>query len=133
MRLCGEPISDEILLEKTLSIFHASNILLQQQYRERGFKKYSELIYCLLVAEQNNELLMKNHRSYPIGSQPFPEVNATFSGGNGNRCGGGNKNAHVYGCRWGHGRQNGQGRVNHTKHLGQRNNVKVNKGKGQMN
>ncbi|XP_017974461.1 PREDICTED: uncharacterized protein LOC108661545 [Theobroma cacao] len=47
------------------------------QYREKGFKKYSELISCLLVAKENNELLMKNHESRPIGSTPFPEVNAT--------------------------------------------------------
>ncbi|XP_028772047.1 uncharacterized protein LOC114729229 [Neltuma alba] len=48
-----------------------------QQYREKGFKKYSELISCLLVAEQNNELLMKNHEIRPIGSAPFPEANVT--------------------------------------------------------
>ncbi|XP_059315400.1 uncharacterized protein LOC132066012 [Lycium ferocissimum] len=46
------------------------------QYREKGFKRYSELITCLLVVEQNNNLLMKNHESHPIGSAPFPEVNA---------------------------------------------------------
>ena len=58
------------MLEKTFSTFHASNVLLQQQYREKGFKKYSELISCLLVAEQNNELLMKNHETRPSGSNP---------------------------------------------------------------
>jgi hypothetical protein len=52
-------------------------LLLQQQYRERGFKKYSELISCFLIAEQNNELLMKNHQSRPTGSSPFPKANAT--------------------------------------------------------
>jgi hypothetical protein len=40
-------------------------------------KKYSELISCLLIAEQNNELLMKNHQSRPTGSSPFPEANVT--------------------------------------------------------
>ena len=29
------------------------------------------------MAEQNNELLMKNHEAYPTGSAPFPEVNVT--------------------------------------------------------
>jgi hypothetical protein len=29
------------------------------------------------MAEQNNELLMKNHELRPTGSTPFPEVNAT--------------------------------------------------------
>ena len=84
LKLCGEKITDEDMLEKTFSTFHASNLLLQQQYRERGFKKYSELISCLLVAEQNNELLMRNHQSRPTGSSPFPEANATsFKGGRG--------------------------------------------------
>src|SRR5215470_5307788 len=75
LKLCGGNITDEDMLEKTLSTFHASNIVLQQQYREKGFKKYSKLISCLLVAEQNNELLMQNHKSRPTGSAPFPEVN----------------------------------------------------------
>ena len=64
------------MLKKTFTAFHASNVLPQQQYREHRFTKYLELISCLLVAEQNNELLMKNHQSRPTGSEPFPEVNA---------------------------------------------------------
>ncbi|KAL4561444.1 hypothetical protein LXL04_033610 [Taraxacum kok-saghyz] len=43
-------------------------MLLQKQYRETCFKKYYELISCLLVSEQNNEL--------------FPEVNAISSNHN---------------------------------------------------
>ncbi|KAK4710242.1 hypothetical protein R3W88_004755 [Solanum pinnatisectum] len=61
LKLCGKDIKDEDMLEKTLTTFHASNFVLQQQYRERGFKKYSELISCLLVAKQHNTLLLKNH------------------------------------------------------------------------
>ncbi|XP_070662229.1 uncharacterized protein [Malus domestica] len=63
MKLCEETITEEDMLEKTFSTFHASNVLLQQQYMERGFIKYNQLISVLLVAEQNNELLMKNHQS----------------------------------------------------------------------
>ncbi|KAL0306943.1 UNVERIFIED_CONTAM: hypothetical protein Sradi_6111600 [Sesamum radiatum] len=48
---------------------------LQQQYREKGFTKYSELISCLLIVEQNNELLLKNHESRWTGSVPFPKLN----------------------------------------------------------
>jgi hypothetical protein len=59
LKLCGEKITNEDILEKIFFKFHASNLLLQQQYRERGFKKYSELISCLIVAEQNNEFLIK--------------------------------------------------------------------------
>ncbi|XP_073119805.1 uncharacterized protein [Henckelia pumila] len=74
---CGEKVTDQYMLEKTFSTFHASNVLLQQQYCERGFKKYSELISCLLVAEQNNDLLMKNHQLRPTGFTQFPEANGT--------------------------------------------------------
>jgi len=65
------------MLEKTSSTFHASNMLMQQQYRERGFMKYYEPISCLLVAEQNNNILMKNYESQPTSSALFPKVNAT--------------------------------------------------------
>ncbi|XP_057249392.1 uncharacterized protein LOC130590836 [Beta vulgaris subsp. vulgaris] len=71
-----QKITDAEMLEKTYTTFHANNVVLQTQYREKEFKKYSELISCLLVAEQNNELLMKNHESRPTGSAPFPEANA---------------------------------------------------------
>jgi hypothetical protein len=74
------------MLEKTYTTFYASNVLLQQQYREHNFTRYFELISFLLVAEQNNELLMKNHHAHPTGSTPFPEANRTlFHGNKGNR------------------------------------------------
>ncbi|XP_070005804.1 uncharacterized protein [Nicotiana sylvestris] len=71
LKLCGEVMNDEDLLEKTLTTFHASNMVLQQQYRERGFKKYSELISCLLVAEQHNTLLLKIMNLVPQGQLRF--------------------------------------------------------------
>ncbi|KAJ0770812.1 putative transcription factor interactor and regulator CCHC(Zn) family [Helianthus annuus] len=84
LKLCGEKITDEDMLEKTFSTFHASNMLLSQQYRERQFTKYSELISCLLVAEQNNKLLLQNHQSRPAGASPFPEANvANYQSGRG--------------------------------------------------
>ncbi|XP_012851393.1 PREDICTED: uncharacterized protein LOC105971092 [Erythranthe guttata] len=79
LRLCEDDVTEQDMLEKTFTTFHSSIMLLQQQYRERGFTKYTELISCLLVAEYNNELLMKNYNSHPTGSQEFPEVNANVS------------------------------------------------------
>ncbi|XP_022036585.1 uncharacterized protein LOC110938888 [Helianthus annuus] len=103
--LCGENITDKEMLEKTFSTFHASNIVLQQQYRERGFTKYSDLISCLLVAEQNNELLMKNHETCPVGTTPFPEVNvATYNDQSGSHGRG-----RGYQRGRGHGRSHGRG------------------------
>ncbi|CAM8978840.1 unnamed protein product [Rhodiola kirilowii] len=101
MKLCGEKNTDNEMLEKTLSTFHASNMLLQQQYRERGFTKYYEFISCLLVAEQNNELLMKNHHSRPTGSTPIIEANVIFSN---------NYGSNQQHGRGGHGNKRGRGR-----------------------
>ncbi|KAM1314412.1 hypothetical protein ACFX1X_018410 [Malus domestica] len=70
------------MLEKTFNTFHTSNVHLQQQYRERGFTQYNQLIPVLLVAEQNNEFLMKNHQSQPTRSAPFPKVNVVSFEGN---------------------------------------------------
>ena len=54
-------------------------------------------MFYLLVAEQNNEILQKNHQSCPTSSTPFPEANGTsFDKHRGN---------YVRGCgRW-HGRK----------------------------
>ncbi|XP_070022905.1 uncharacterized protein [Nicotiana sylvestris] len=79
LKFCGETITDYDMLEKTFTTFHASNMILQQQYREKGFKKYSELISLLLVAERKNDLLMRNHENLPTGSTPLPEVDEVYS------------------------------------------------------
>ena len=96
LRLCGERIADEQMIEKTLSTFHASNVLLQQQYRERRFSKYSELITCLLVAEQNSKVLIKNHNARPTGSVAVPEANANFRQNRGRGKGRGRGRGRIY-------------------------------------
>ncbi|KAL0288110.1 UNVERIFIED_CONTAM: hypothetical protein Scaly_2742700 [Sesamum calycinum] len=124
LRLCGEDVTDEQMLEKTFSTFHASNLVLQQQYRERGFKTYSELISCLLVAEENNQLLLNNHHTRSTGSKPLPEnsaalleANATSSRkGIGRYHGSPQGHSYGRGCgrgRGGRGRGRGNDRGNH--------------------
>ncbi|XP_028781363.1 uncharacterized protein LOC114737584 [Neltuma alba] len=125
LKLCGEKITDDDLLEKIFSTFHASNVLLQQQYREKGFKKYSELISCLLVAEQNNELLMKNHEIRPTGSAPFPEANVTVRN-NYHMRGRGRGHGRGRGRGHGRGRGRGRGRVNYRSYGGGSNNYNPN-------
>ncbi|CAN6693208.1 unnamed protein product [Malus baccata var. baccata] len=92
MKLCGETITEEDMLEKTFNTFH--------------------LIFVLLVAEQNIELLMKNHQSRPTGSAPFPEVNvvslkvnATSFSGNNHKRGRGHKRGRWNGKDKNHGVQ----------------------------
>ncbi|XP_009354507.2 uncharacterized protein LOC103945642 [Pyrus x bretschneideri] len=82
LKLCGEAIIEKDMLVKIFSTFYASNVLLQQQYRERAFIEYNQPISVLLLVEQNNELLMKNHQSRPTGSAPLPEMNDVCLDGN---------------------------------------------------
>ena len=115
LQLCGEKITELDMLEKTYSIFHVSNVLLQQQYRERRFAKYYELISCLLVTEQNNELLPQNHQSRPTGSTSIPGVNVASSSGRGSSHGRGRGRGSGSGrWRWrGCGQNNYQSRGGH--------------------
>ncbi|XP_048599575.1 uncharacterized protein LOC106448406 [Brassica napus] len=78
LKLCGETITDADMLEKTFSTFHTSNVLLQQQYREKGFSTYANLISCLLLAKQNNELLVRNSEMKPPGAKALPEAHAAI-------------------------------------------------------
>ena len=64
------------MLERTFSTFHVSNIILQQQYQQRNFIKYSKFISVLLTVEKINELLLKNHDLKPTRSAAVPEVHA---------------------------------------------------------
>ena len=73
MKLCKQNVIDIELIEKTLSTFHASNLILQQQYKAKNYATHFELISALLVAKKHNQLLMKNHNTRPIGSQAMPE------------------------------------------------------------
>ena len=84
LKLCGENITDEDMLEETFTTFHASNMVLQQQYKAHQYTKYYDLIACLLVAKKNNELLMKNHQAHPTGTKPIFEANAVSHDREGN-------------------------------------------------
>ncbi|XP_059310588.1 uncharacterized protein LOC132061931 [Lycium ferocissimum] len=73
------------------------------------------------MAEQNNDLLMKNHENRPTGAAPFPEVNEVYTHysrrGKGRGPGRGHGRASDSGCGRGH--DNGQGRnsslgINHS-------------------
>ncbi|XP_070005762.1 uncharacterized protein [Nicotiana sylvestris] len=102
-------------------------MVMQQQYREKGFKKYSELISLVLVAERNNDLLMRNHENRPTGSTPLPEVDEVYS----HYAKRGKGRGPIRGRGRGHGRGRGQGRnfpgVNHPQRK-----ITTKSGKGKM-
>ncbi|XP_020263837.1 uncharacterized protein LOC109839738 [Asparagus officinalis] len=104
LKLCKQNITEAELIEKTLSTFHASNLVLQQQYMTKNYSKHSELISALLVAEKHNQLLMRNHNARPVGSLAVPEAHATNQS-NTHRCGRGRGRGHGRGSyRGGRGR-----------------------------
>jgi hypothetical protein len=65
--------------EKTLSTFRHGNIVLQQQYRNSKYKKYTELSEVLSLAEQQNEVLMSDHSARPTSSMAVPEAHANVA------------------------------------------------------
>ncbi|XP_074355874.1 uncharacterized protein LOC141695534 [Apium graveolens] len=91
-------------------------MILAQQYRERNFHKYGELISLLLVAEKNNELLLKIHQIRPTGSAQLPKVhNTSFLK---NECGKGHRGEQGYGRNRGRGNLRGRFRNQyHSSHL----------------
>ncbi|XP_061998811.1 uncharacterized protein LOC133716083 [Rosa rugosa] len=78
LKFCGEELTEADLLEKTFSTFPPSCMVLQQQYRERNFARFSELVTIMLLAEKNNDLLLRNDQARPTGTRavPLPEANA---------------------------------------------------------
>jgi len=65
------------MMNKTYITFHKQLHFLPEIYRKCGYTRFSELMVALMLAEKNNELLIKNHNSRPTGAKAFPEVNAT--------------------------------------------------------
>lgn len=59
LKLCGEEVTEEDLLEKTFLTADPRDLLLQYTYRKKGFTTYTNLISYLLQAEKNNEILKK--------------------------------------------------------------------------
>ena len=76
LQFCEKEPTDVDKIEKTLSIMLPSERILQQQYCERHFQVYFELIQTLLEAEKHSELMVWNNQHRPIGSAPLPEVHA---------------------------------------------------------
>jgi hypothetical protein len=77
LKFCEKEPTDVEKIEKTLSTMLPAHMILQQQYHQRGFTVYSELIKTLLQAKRHNKLLIWNSNQGPIRAKPLLEVHAT--------------------------------------------------------
>lgn len=80
LTICGQPVTNEEQIEKTLLTLHSTNLVLSTQYRNMRFTKYLELIAHMLLAEKHQLLLLQNTRERPPGTippQPNPESHYT--------------------------------------------------------
>ncbi|XP_019150306.1 PREDICTED: uncharacterized protein LOC109147114 [Ipomoea nil] len=85
LKLCKQTITDEDLIEKTLSTFHPNDLVLQKQYKNTKYDTHPELITTLLVAEKHSQLLMHNHNARPTGAAPVPEAHTVAQQSNNRR------------------------------------------------
>ena len=76
LRLSGEPLTEDQLIEKTLSTFPSASLVLAQQYRNMNFEKHSKLMSHLLLAETHGNILLKHNES-----KPAREIHASISSG----------------------------------------------------
>jgi hypothetical protein len=74
LKFCENEPTNMKKIEKTLSTMLPAHMILQQQYHQRDFTVYSELIKTLLQTERHNELLIWNSNQGPVGAKPLPKV-----------------------------------------------------------
>jgi hypothetical protein len=55
LAVCGQPAPAEELIEKTLSTFHAANLILATKYWNIGFRQYFELTAYMLLVETTSD------------------------------------------------------------------------------
>jgi hypothetical protein len=77
LKFYEKELTDAEKIKKTFSTMLSAHMILQQQYRQRGFTIYSELIKTLLLAERHNELLIWNSNQGPVGAKPLLEIHAS--------------------------------------------------------
>jgi hypothetical protein len=53
---------------------------LQHQYRAKNYQTHSNLVHDLLQAKKHDELTLRNHHQYSVGSAPLLEVHHNVKG-----------------------------------------------------
>ncbi|XP_024974802.1 uncharacterized protein LOC112512907 [Cynara cardunculus var. scolymus] len=78
LNFCGKELTENDMIQKTLSTFPTSEIILINQYRleynDKRLTTFNKLINLLQVAERHNEVLLNNN-ARPVGTKKIPESN----------------------------------------------------------
>uniref|UniRef100_A0ACD5X021 Uncharacterized protein n=1 Tax=Avena sativa TaxID=4498 RepID=A0ACD5X021_AVESA len=74
LKMCDQKVTGANIIDKTLSTLHPTNMVLQEKYRHAKYARYSEFISVMLVAEKQNELLMKNYSACSTRTMAVPEA-----------------------------------------------------------
>ncbi|XP_061998118.1 uncharacterized protein LOC133715594 [Rosa rugosa] len=78
LNFCGKELTEDDMIQKTLSTFPTSAIILANQYRleydNKRITTFNKLINLLQVAGRHNEVLLNNN-ARPVGTKKIPEAN----------------------------------------------------------
>ena len=80
LSLCGEQITEPELITKTLSTFPIASAVLAQQYCNMKFRTHAQLMSFLLLAEKEQQILLKNVEARPARDTSTVETHATETG-----------------------------------------------------
>ncbi|XP_004292121.1 PREDICTED: uncharacterized protein LOC101310668 [Fragaria vesca subsp. vesca] len=78
LNFCGKELTEDDMIQKTLSTFPTSSLILANQYRleydNKRITTFNKLINLLQVAERHSEVLVNNN-TRPVGTKKIPETN----------------------------------------------------------
>ena len=79
MEFCGKEITNAMLIEKTLSTFPVSALIIAKNYQiyvnARRITRFHELIGAINVAEKHDNILVKNYNSRSVETEYISESN----------------------------------------------------------
>ncbi|XP_004309281.1 PREDICTED: uncharacterized protein LOC101300013, partial [Fragaria vesca subsp. vesca] len=78
LNFCGKELTEDDMIQKTLSTFPTSSLILANQYRleydNKRITTFNKLINLLQMAERHSEVLVNNN-TRPVGTKKIPETN----------------------------------------------------------
>ncbi|XP_050379642.1 uncharacterized protein LOC126796985 [Argentina anserina] len=78
LNFCGKELTEDYMIQKTLSTFPTSALILANQYRleydNKRITTFHKLITMLQVSERHDQVLLNNNVR-PVGTKKIPEAN----------------------------------------------------------